>query len=161
MRAGAIELSPANGQTGAGRGLVRQAGDGRVSVLVAGEETGGRFALLETVEARGGEPPRHLHHWEDETVYVLEGELKVCVGGEWATAPAGTAVFLPRGVEHSFVVTTDDARLLVIVVPAGIEGLYCELGGQERGTAPELERLVTAAARYGVEITGPPPSAEG
>lgn len=34
----------------------------RGTVLVGGEENGGRIALVETVEERDAEMPRHLHN---------------------------------------------------------------------------------------------------
>ena len=128
----------------------------RVAVLIAGEGTGGRFALVETVEVRSAKEPRHLHHREDETLYVLEGALSVWVGGGWVEAPAGTAVFLPRGVEHAFVVATAAARVLTILAPAGFEGFYREMDTAGE-YPPDVERLVATAARYGCEITGPTP----
>jgi quercetin dioxygenase-like cupin family protein len=45
------------------------------TVLVTGEETGARFALVETIEQPGDELPYHRHHWEDKTIYVLDGAL--------------------------------------------------------------------------------------
>ena len=125
----------------------------RAAILVAGEETGGRLAIVETVELRGAEPPRHCHHWEDEALYVLGGELAVCLGAEWRRVPAGQAVLLPRGLEHGFAVVGEEARVLTVLTPAGFEGFYREL----TGAASDLERLVATAARYGCEITGPPP----
>ena len=129
-----------------------------VRILVDGAATAGRFALLELVVALGEAPPRHRHHWEDETFYVLAGALRVWVGERWADAPAGAAVFLPRGVEHAFVATTPVARVLVALTPAGFEGCYREL---DDTPAPSLERLVATAARYGCEITGRPPRGTG
>ena len=126
----------------------------RVSILVAGGETGGRFALVEMFEERGAEAPRHLHHWEDETLYVLEGSLSVWVAGRWVEAPAGAAVFLARGVEHALAVAADRARVLSFFAPAGFEGFYREL---DAASAPDVERLVATAARYGCEIVGPAP----
>ena len=103
------------------------------------------------VEERGAEPPRHLHHWEDETLYVLEGSLSVWVAGKWVEAPAGVAVFLARGVEHALSAATDRARVLSFFAPAGF---YRELGAT---SASDVERLVATAARYGCEIVGPAP----
>jgi quercetin dioxygenase-like cupin family protein len=125
-----------------------------IAVLVAGEQTAGRSGLVETVKERDAEPPRHLHHLEDETVYVIEGSLNVWVAGEWVEAPAGTAVFLPRGVEHACVAATEKARMLSFFTPAGFERFY----GDMAATGPlDVERLVTTAARYGCEIVGPTP----
>ncbi len=125
----------------------------RSAILVGGGETGGRFALVDMVEERGAELPRHLHHWEDETLYVLEGAIYAWVAGEWVEVPAGSALFLPRGVEHALCASTERARVLVFLAPSGFEGFYLEMVAAH---PPDIERLVTAAARYGCEITGPP-----
>lgn len=123
-------------------------------VLVAGEETAGRCGLVETVEEPGAKPPRHLHHREDETLYVIEGSVSVWVAGKWVEAPVGTAVFLPRGLEHAFVAATERARVLSFFAPAGFEEFYRETAA----VGPlDVERLVTMAASYGCEITGPTP----
>jgi quercetin dioxygenase-like cupin family protein len=128
--------------------------DQTVTVLVGSDETGGRFALIEVRERRGAGPPRHLHHWEDEALYVLAGALRVWVGGAWVDAESGRAVFLPRGVEHAFLVATDEARFLTVLTPAGFERFYADMDADDG--LPPLERFVTAAARYGCEVTGPP-----
>lgn len=138
------------------RPRVARSGDA-TSVLVAGEETGGRLAIVELRERRGAGPPHHVHAREDEVVYVLEGRVTFRAGGQSLDCPAGTCLLLPRGGEHTFRVVSAEARLLVLATPAGIEGCYRELGGPDtdRGGAPEVERLVATAARYGVTITGP------
>src|SRR5207247_11038144 len=48
---------------------------GRVTVKVAGVETGNAFSQIEVDDPCGGGTPLHVHHNEDETFYVLEGEL--------------------------------------------------------------------------------------
>jgi quercetin dioxygenase-like cupin family protein len=125
-----------------------------IAILIWGEETAGRCGMVETVEERGAHPPRHLHHREDETLYVIEGSLSVWVAGEWVDAPAGTAVFLPRGVEHALLAETEKARVLSFFAPAGFERFY----GEMATVGPlDVERLVTTAARYGCQIAGPTP----
>ncbi len=85
----------------------------------------------------------------------LEGALSVWVRDGWVEAPASTAVFFPRGVEHTFVATRV-ARVLTLLAPAGFEGFYREMGTAGE-YPPDVERLVVTAARYGCEITGPTP----
>jgi hypothetical protein len=77
-------------------------------------------------------------------------------------APAGSCLRLPRGGEHTCRVETEEARLLVFLLPAGLDGGYRELGqltvdpdGAPGQGSDRVERLVATAARYGVEITGP------
>jgi quercetin dioxygenase-like cupin family protein len=127
-----------------------------VHVLVSGADTKGRLAVIEIRERRGGEPLRHLHHWEDEIVYVLEGEVTFALNDEHLPRSTGSCVVLPAGHEHAYAIASEEARLLVITVPAGLEDLYRELGGLNGAGRSDVERLVTVAARYGVEITGPP-----
>jgi quercetin dioxygenase-like cupin family protein len=132
----------------------RETGDA-CRLLLTGAEIRGRLALVETRERRGEGPPRHRHHWEDEVVYVLAGEVCFDLDGARLVRPAGTCAVLPAGREHAYAVTSAEARLLVLAAPAGLEGLYRELSGFTAPSGTDVERLVAVAARYGVEITGP------
>lgn len=128
------------------------------TVLISRKETSGRFALVETIERHGHELPAHRHHWEDKTIYVLEGALAIAIAGTWVRVPAGAAVFLPRGVEHAYAVTSDTARVLTMLTPAGFERFYLDIdAATSRSDTATLEQVVTLAARYGCEITGPHP----
>jgi quercetin dioxygenase-like cupin family protein len=130
------------------------------STLMEGITTGERLALIHSVERRGNEPPRHRHRNEDEFVYVLEGDLTFYLEGTVCRASAGDCVFLPRGSEHCYRVGSENACLLTAYIPAGIEHYVTETRDLNEAANVDIERLVTIAARYGVEITGPPPEAE-
>jgi mannose-6-phosphate isomerase-like protein (cupin superfamily) len=125
--------------------------------------TGGAYGLLESLVAAGSGPPLHVHHREDETFWVLEGELTVRCGDETYRAPAGSYVFLPRDVPHTYRVEGNTpARLLTLLTPGGCEAFFVE-GGRpaERLTLappqrPDLARLERAAQKYGSEFLGPP-----
>jgi quercetin dioxygenase-like cupin family protein len=129
----------------------------KTTILVGGEQSEGRLAFIECEGVRGDATPLHLHDNEDEVLYVLEGELTVLLGGGELSAPAGATVVLPRGVEHSFVVESERARVLIVFSPAGFEGLLEEMGQAAEQNGHEIERLVGVAARYSVDFTGPPP----
>ena len=131
----------------------------RATTLVRGEATGGRLAVVELLELQGHEPPRHLHANEDEVVCVLEGSLTVCVGEDVHRATAGACLLLPRGTEHGYALETGSARLLVVLIPAGLEGFFGEADAAPSSAG--VERLIAVAARYGVAITGPAPTVEG
>ncbi len=133
----------------------RDAEESWATALVTAHQTGGRLALVEIREAGGRGVHRHVHANEDEILYVLEGELAVWVGDEAVGAAAGTCVVLPRGVEHSYVVGSAGARLLVVLAPAGLEGYFDEASAALGEV--DVERLIAVAARYGVAITGPVP----
>lgn len=126
-------------------------------VLIDGSITRERFALIEIRERRGGGTLCHRHRKEDEMIYILEGEIAHEVGGELSTASAGECVFLPAGSEHGYTVTSDEARLLVLVSPAGLEGFYQHNHKPGAPSSGDIEYLASLAAHYGIEITGPAP----
>ena len=129
----------------------------RWTVLVAGDLTDGRFAVIEARERRGAEPPRHVHSREDEFIYVLEGRVTVERDGEQFDAQPGMWLFLPRGSQHRVSVESAEARLLVMLAPSGIEDWLRDLRLPDNHAAEPntIERLVSTAARHGVAITGP------
>jgi mannose-6-phosphate isomerase-like protein (cupin superfamily) len=138
-----------------------------VCVVVSGDETGGRYALVETLVRRGSEPPLHLHTREHELVCVLEGSVTIYGGDEPSRCDPGDCALLSKGSEHTFRVESGESRLLAMLIPAGLDGLYRELGrsidplsGDSDATSRAMDRLVAASARYGVEITGPNPLTE-
>jgi quercetin dioxygenase-like cupin family protein len=136
---------------------------GRITVKTSGAETGNAFALVETDDPRGSGPPLHLHHNEDETFYVLEGEVTVLVGEERIDLSAGDYLFVPREVAHAFVIRSERARMLGMFCPAGLEQLIVSLGvpvtGDEPPTdavMPPMDEMARLFAGYGVEILASP-----
>ena len=127
----------------------------RTSVLVSGDQTNGLLTIIERALQHGGEAPRHLHTREDEVVYVLEGHVSFHMDGRRVDLRTGMSAVLPRGREHFYCVESDLARMLHIFAPAGLEAAVAECSDWKGPAA--VEQLVTTAARYGVEITGPPP----
>ncbi len=131
-----------------------------VTFKAVSEETGGEYSLYElTVPPQLGAPP-HIHHREDETFCVLEGEYEFLVGERTIRAGAGSVVYGPRNVPHTFKnVGTTPARMLAFVTPAGLEEFFAEVGEEATaGSSPppfgqeEIERLLAVAPKYGIEI---------
>jgi quercetin dioxygenase-like cupin family protein len=136
---------------------------GRVWVKASGAESAGRLGQVEIDDPCGSAPPMHVHHNEDETFYVLEGEVTMFADGERVEARAGDYVFVPRGTSHAYLVRSERARMLVTFSPAGFEEFFVEIGaaGDEPPIDPVMpspEEFVRLLAPYGCEITGPPPT---
>jgi quercetin dioxygenase-like cupin family protein len=100
-----------------------------VTLKTAGNDTGGAFALVELVAMPGSEPPPHIHRRTDDLCCLLEGALDVLDGERTFTARAGSAFHIPRGTLHAWRnATTQPARALLFITPAGFEGVIEEVG---------------------------------
>src|SRR5262245_34297832 len=149
--------------------VIRKLGEGRTIAVVGdvyrflatGEETNGKYALWEAVVPPGGGPPPHVHSREEEGFYILDGEITFLIGEERVVATAGMFANMPVGTPHSFKNESDrPAKMLISVAPAGLEEMFFEVGvpvAQGATTAPpptpeEIERLLAAAPRFGIEI---------
>ena len=135
-----------------------------MTFLATAEDTQGKFALIEVVARRGSVPPPHIHHREEETFYVLEGEMNVTVGDRTFKATPGTLVCLPRDVAHSFAIESEQLRTLILLTPAGLEGFFKEfsvpapamtLPPANEPAYSEVQRMLEAAPRYGLEFLLP------
>jgi quercetin dioxygenase-like cupin family protein len=133
--------------------------------LATGDETGGKYAMFEALVPPGGGPPPHVHSREEESFYVLDGEITFQVNGQTIIAPAGPFANMPIGSLHSFRNATDQpARMIISVAPAGLEQMFFEIGQPlspgEHAPAPtsdDIAKLLAAAPRYGVDIRVPHP----
>jgi quercetin dioxygenase-like cupin family protein len=140
-------------------------GGGVLTMKATAKETGGAFMLFEDHMARGKTTPLHVHANEDETLYVLEGEILVHVDGvEHSVGPRGLA-FAPRGVPHAFLVTSETARVLCLQTPGSAEAFYrgaSEPAGADSDPSGPVDfaRVLAAAERSGgMQLLGPPPFA--
>ena len=70
-------------------------------LCLSGTDTGGAYCLLEASLAPGEDVPRHVHTREDETYYILSGELEATVGGEVFVLGAGDCLMAPRDIPHA------------------------------------------------------------
>ena len=129
------------------------------------DETGNAFSQFEVDDPRGSGPPLHVHHNEDETFYILEGQVTMFVGDERIDLEAGDYCFGPRGVPHAYLVRSERARMLVTISPSGSEQLFVSLGVPVTSAEPPTDRRCRRCPRwsrlfaaYGAEILGPPPS---
>lgn len=129
--------------------------------LVSTEETNGAFATLEkTIRPQNGPPP-HIHHTNDETLYVMEGTFSFVVGEQIVKAESGAYVYVPRGTVHTFTnIGASAGRLLVTVTPSGFEKYFEAIGTPVHSReeafaineAPDIERLIALAPAYDLEI---------
>jgi quercetin dioxygenase-like cupin family protein len=134
------------------------------TIKASTETTEGRVAVIEHLAPQGAGSPLHVHHNEDEWFYVTEGKLTFWVGGQLIEAPAGSFVYGPRDIPHTFTVTSPRARFLLVAEPAGFENFMRAFSEPAQtltlppatSEPPDPERMMALAAEYGIEILGPP-----
>jgi quercetin dioxygenase-like cupin family protein len=110
-------------------------------VLVDGRETGGSYSGMEQLMPEGS-GPRLLHvHPVDEWFYVLEGEMTAEVRGQTIVARASDSLWIPRGTDHRFTVTSPICRVLNGYTPAGFEQVIIGLAqpAEKRELPPPME----------------------
>jgi quercetin dioxygenase-like cupin family protein len=151
-------------------------------IKLDGAQTNGRFGVFEGVLPRGAAPPLHSHP-QDETIYVLDGEItawliepELAAGDEndppaWVAQEAqrcgaGAMVFASAGTPHTFRVESDTARMLVISTPAGIEDYVRALSEPAQwpwlppppdGPRVPAERMQAVERELGMVRHGPAP----
>ncbi len=132
----------------------------RMRWLARSEETSGRFNLaVYTAPPRFPGPGLHAHPAHDEIFYVLDGELRIQVGDEQTTLPAGSFAFGPRGTPHTFANHTHEpTRYLFGFVPGGMEEMFREMMAYINESSPAIDpqKLGRINAEHGVELLGPP-----
>ena len=135
---------------------VRNPVGGQVVFKLRGEQSGGAMTVIETVAAPEEGPPLHFHQLNDEWLYVLEGEMRFRLADDVVPALAGSFVFIPRGITHTWQnVGREPAVLLAMIAPAGLERFFEHYAELTKGADnPDTFRALSAEA--GITVVGPP-----
>jgi quercetin dioxygenase-like cupin family protein len=134
------------------------------TITVTGEDTNGRFCVLDMHIPPGGGPPPHRHDFE-ETFILLEGEMEATLRGKKSTVHAGETLNIPANAPHQFHnASTRPVRMLCICSPAGQEKFFMEVGipvaaritppprlGDE-GQVAFIEKVKALAPKYRTEL---------
>lgn len=98
------------------------------TILLTGDDTNGRFCLIDMHVPAGGGPGPHRHDFE-ETFVVLEGQIEATFRGQKQAVHQGETLNIPADAPHQFTNATGaPARLLCICSPAGQEQFFRQIG---------------------------------
>lgn len=98
------------------------------TITITGQQTAGRYCVIDMHIPPGGGPPPHRHDFE-ETFIVLEGEMEATFRGKKVTVKAGDTAHIPANAPHQFKnISSAAVRLLCICSPAGQENFFMEVG---------------------------------
>ena len=151
---------------------IRKPNEGRTIAVVGdvyrfmatSEDTNGKYAMWEAIVPPGGGPPPHVHSREEESFYILEGEITFQIGEELVVATAGMFANMPVGTPHSFKNESNQpAKMIISIAPAGLEEMFFEFDvplpeGSTSALPPtkdEIEKLLAIAPKYGIDIRVP------
>jgi len=134
------------------------------TVTVDGEDTNGRFCVIDMHIPPGGGPGPHRHDFE-ETFIVLDGEIEATFRGDKSLVRAGETINIPANAPHQFHnAAANPARLICICSPARQEKFFQKVGlpVATRTTAPPqlddtqmaafLEKAKALAPQYRTEL---------
>ncbi|MDR7275226.1 cupin domain-containing protein [Catenuloplanes atrovinosus] len=134
---------------------------------ILGSSTTGNLDVVDHRVPPGFAARWHVHRDADEVFYLIDGDLEVRCGGDAWRAGRDSLVFLPRGVPHGFVNSTDGpARILIFCAPAGFGDLIVALGEEAPqldlppadAPVPPPDRIAAVAAAHGICRTQEPES---
>src|SRR5580692_7035600 len=138
------------------------------TILVTGDDTAGKYTLIDMHIPPGGGPPPHRHDFE-EMFTVLEGEVELTFRGEHMVARAGETVNVPANAPHAFTnASGQPVRLLCLCSPSGQEEYFLEVGvlvATRTEPPPPLDQAAQAAfiaksqalaPKYRTELLPPP-----
>jgi quercetin dioxygenase-like cupin family protein len=128
--------------------------------LVSGEQTDGMFCLFENRSGGQTKTPIHVHADDDETIYVIEGQLTAVLDGTPRILSPGESIFLKRGIPHQLMNPGDQpVRYILIGTPGIFDRFLAEAGRELRKgeavgppTPADIERLKAAAPGFGITL---------
>lgn len=135
-------------------------------IVITGKQTAGAYAVIEMLVPPNGGPGPHAHANFQESFYVLDGEVEVKTERQTYAAKKGSFINIPLGgIVHCFKnKIAQTARLWCVVVPAGLEDFFEEIGKPAPfGTflppppmdAETQQKMQEIAEKYGQQLFPP------
>jgi quercetin dioxygenase-like cupin family protein len=127
-----------------------------LDIKISASDTNGELAVFEQtgLTPKGG-PPLHIHPFQDEWFYVIEGEYLFQVGEAKYQMKSGDTIFLPRKVQHAFIQLTERGRMIVSYLPAGkMEAFFQATDAWT--TPPTQAEIVKVFEEHDMKVVGPP-----
>ena len=127
-----------------------------LDIKISGADTENDLAVFEqTGLTPNGGPPLHIHPFQDEWFYVVEGQYLFQVGEEKYELTAGDTIFLPRNVQHAFIQLTQKGKMIVSYLPAGKMEAFFEV--TDRWTSPPTkEEIKKVFEEHDMKVVGAP-----
>jgi mannose-6-phosphate isomerase-like protein (cupin superfamily) len=132
------------------------------SECLTGQDTGGSYSLFELSLGSGKGVARHTHTREDESYFVLSGELEVVVGEKKFVLKPRDALVAPRDIPHELRNPGNgDNHYLNLFSPAAFEGFLKAISvpAADGAAAPSeppanpVQNVGQLLAEYGIQFS--------
>ena len=153
---------------GNGKGFKVKSGEGRLhghiklkgvnanilDLKISGQDSEGGIAIFEqTSISQGMGTPLHLHHFQNEIFYVLEGEYIFKVGDDIFNLSEGESIFLPKKIPHAWTQVSQKGKMEVTFQPAGkMENFFVTVAALDH--EPTKEEMSKIFSDNEMEIVG-------
>jgi mannose-6-phosphate isomerase-like protein (cupin superfamily) len=137
-------------------GETHSLGFSTIRFKVATRDSGGDVFVVEHDNLVKGGPALHMHLYQDEWFYVMEGEVQFQVGDVRKRLRPGDSILGPRMVPHTFsAVGEKPGRMLIAFTPAGKMEEFFRTTAIPGGPAMDAEMF----RRFDMKYVGPSPFA--
>lgn len=152
------------------KGFKINAGEGRIhghmklkgvnsnilDLKLSGKDTNGDLAIFEqTSLSQGRGTPLHVHHFQDELFFVIEGEYYFQVGEDKYHLKVGDSIFLPRKVQHAWTQVSEKGKMTVTFQPAGkMEDFFVTMSELKEEPTPDI--IAKIFSDNDMKVVGPP-----
>ena len=127
-----------------------------LDIKISSTDTNGALAVFEqTGLTPNGGPPLHIHPYQDEWFYVIEGEYHFQVGQDKYNMKVGDTIFLPRNVQHAFIQLTEKGKMIVSYLPAGKMESFFKVTDSWK-SPPSKEEIAKVFEEYDMKVVGNP-----
>jgi quercetin dioxygenase-like cupin family protein len=127
-----------------------------IDLKVSGKDTNGDLAIFEqTSISKGRGTPLHVHYFQDEIFYIINGEYYFQVGDSKHKLTTGDYIFLPRKVPHAWTQVSEKGKMTITFQPAGkMEDFFLSMSGLQK--EPTTEEIARIFAENEMMVVGPP-----
>jgi mannose-6-phosphate isomerase-like protein (cupin superfamily) len=126
-----------------------------VTHKLTSDQSGRAFYVCEAVFGPESGSPLHIHHYEDEIIHVLEGDIEIRLDDEKLYAPVGGIIHLPKKIPHALQnPLKTPLRIMVYAIPGGLEHYFDEVDAALKNGSFNAEVHSEISKKYGLEWLG-------
>ena len=123
-----------------------------VTHKLTSQQNGGGYYLFESEFDPESGNRLHVHTFEDEVVYVLQGAIQIRLGDGKLEASEGGVAHLPKGIPHAlYNPLKTPLKILALAIPGGMELFFDELEASLQDGSLDEAKRAEISHKYGIE----------